>query len=209
MTGVQIFSRLRSSLVHASLLLASLGTLTTVKAQQPQIPTLQVCNLPSVVQGTGTVTIVARQAGGFTGSFTVQVNLECDPTTGYPTGTLTISGISMNDSAIQGTVVATTFEQLTSTGRATPTAYLNGRCSLESSTAPIPCRYWIMFADNNGVAGAAPGTPDVVGFLIFNKAGQRVAYGTGPLAHGHIAVAPTSFSGSTARSADHAVARCQ
>lgn len=194
MTGVQIFGRLRFFLLGAPLLLASLGGLATLHAQQPQIPTLQVCNLPSVVDGTGTVTIIARQAGGFTGSFTVQVNLKCDPTTGYPIGSLVISGISMNDSAIQGTVVATTFEQLTSTGKATPTAYLNGRCSVDSSAGPIPgCRYWIMFADNNGVAGVVPGTPDVVGFLIFNKAGQRVAYGTGPLAHGHIVVSPTPF----------------
>src|SRR5215472_6186168 len=148
MTGIQIFSRLRSSLVGAPLLLASLGSLTTVKAQQPQIPTLQVCNLPSVVSGGGTVTIVARQAGGFTGSFSVQVELKCDPNTGYPTGSLTISGISMNDSAIQGTISSTLVEQLTSTGRVTPTAYLNGRCTVESSAAPIPCRYWIMFADN-------------------------------------------------------------
>jgi hypothetical protein len=51
----------------------------------------------------------------------------------------------------------------------------------------------MMFADNLGTAGTAPETPDVVGFLIFNKAGQRVAYGTGPLARGHIAVAPTPF----------------
>jgi len=180
--------------VGALLLLAWLGTLTTINAQQPQIPTLQVCNLPSVVDGTGTVTILARQAGGFTGSFTVQVKLTCDPTTGYPVGSLVVSGISMNDSAAQGTVVATTFEQLTSTGRATPTAYLNGRCTVDSTAGTIPgCRYWIMFADNNGVAGTASGTPDVVGFLIFDKAGHRVAYGTGPLAHGHIAVAPTPF----------------
>ena len=195
MTGMQILSRLiRSSLVGVPLLVALLGTITTLKAQQPQIPTLQVCNLPSVVQGTGTVTIDARQAGGFTGSFTVEVNLKCDPTTGYPTGSLTISGISMNDSAIQGTVVANTFEQLTSTGRVTPTAYLNGRCTVDTSAGPIPgCRYWIMFADNLGTAGTAPETRDVVGFLIFNNVGHRVAYGTGPLVRGHIAVAPTPF----------------
>jgi hypothetical protein len=176
------------------LLVALLATFPTAKAQQPQIPTLQVCNLPSVVSGAGTVTIVARQAGGFTGSFSVQVSLECNTSTGYPSGSLTISGISMNDSTIQGTVVATTIDQLTSTGKATPTAYLNGRCNADTSAGPIPgCRYWIMFADNNNVAGTAPGTLDVISFLIFNKNGQRVAYGTGPVVHGHITVAPTPF----------------
>jgi hypothetical protein len=175
------------------LLVALLATFPTAKAQQPQIPTLQVCNVPSVVSGTGTVTIVARQAGGFTGSFTVQVDLGCNTTTGYPSGSLTISGISMNDSTIQGTVVATTIDQLTTTGKTTPTAYLNGRCTADTAPAPIPgCRYWIMFADNNNVAGTQ-GTHDVISFLIFNKNGQRVAYGTGPVVSGHITVAPTPF----------------
>jgi hypothetical protein len=99
----------------------------------------------------------------------------------------------MNDSFIEGTIVASTFEQLTSTGKVTPTAYLNGRCSVDSATGSVPgCRYWIMFAHNNGIPGAL-GTPDVVSFLVFNKIGQRVAYGTGPVVTGSISVAPTPF----------------
>jgi hypothetical protein len=191
----QTFNRLRAVIAGVPLCLGALGTVATVNAQQPQIPTLQVCNVPTVVQGAGTVTIVARQGPGLSGSFTVQVSLQCDLNTGYPIGSLTISGISMTDSAIQGTVVATTFEQLTSTGRVTPTAFLNGRCSADSPAGAAPiqgCRYWIMFANNNGATPAA-GTADVVGFLIMNKAGQRVAYGTGPVVHGHINVAPTPF----------------
>jgi len=188
-----ISHHLTAGFLGSVLALTGLGGITNLNAQQPQIPTLQVCNLPSVVSGGGTVTIVARQPGGFTGGFTVQVNLQCDPNTGYPTGSLTISGISMNDSLIEGTIVATTFEQLTATGRVTPTAYLNGRCSVDSAGPPIPgCRYWIMFANNNGNP-LAPGTPDIVSFLVFNKAGQRVAYGTGPVLHGHINVASTPF----------------
>ena len=193
MNTPRIFNHRREALVAAPLCLALLGSVTSLSAQQPQIPTLQVCNVPTVVQGAGTVTIVARQPGGFTGSFTVQTNLQCDPNTGYPTGSLTISGISMNDS-IEGTIVATTFEQLTSTGRATPTAYLNGRCSADSPSGPIPgCRYWIMFANNGGASLFGQGTPDIVSFLVLDKAGHRVAYGTGPVAHGHINVAPTPF----------------
>lgn len=187
-------NHLRASVIATPLWLAMLGTFTMAHAQQPQIPTLQVCNLPTVVQGTGTVTIVAREDASHTGSFTVQVNLQCDPSTGYPTGSLTITGISMNDSVIEGTVVATLVEQLTSTGSRTPTAYLNGRCSVDSSGPPIPgCRYWIMFANNNSASPFGQGTPDVVSFLVFNKAGQRVAYGTGPVVRGHISVAPTPF----------------
>jgi len=186
------FSNFKATLMAAPLCLAMLGAITTANAQQPQIPTLQVCN-QTLVQGTGTVTIHARQDVSHTGSFSVSVKLTCDPNSGYPVGSLTIGGISMNDSLVEGTIVATTFEQLTSTGRVTPTAYLNGRCSVDSSAGAIPgCRYWILFADNNPTP-TAPGTPDVVSFLVFNKAGQRVAYGTGPLASGHISVAPTPF----------------
>ena len=192
MHRTRIFNNLRAAVVGAPVCLAVLGTFTTVKGQQPQIPTLQVCN-QTLVQGTATVTIHARQDVSHTGSFTVHVNLQCDPTSGYPTGSLTIAGLSMNDSLIQGAIVATTFEQLTSTGRVTPTAYLNGRCSVDSAGGQIPgCRYWIMFANNNA-SPFAQGTPDVISFLVFNKAGQRVAYGTGPVVSGHINVAPTPF----------------
>jgi hypothetical protein len=190
-------TKLRTAVISIPVWLVMLTTFTTARAQQPQIPTLQVCNLPSVIDGTGTVTIVARQPGGFTGSFTVEVqNVKCDPSTGYPTGSLTISGISMNDSLVEGTIVANTIDQLTSTGRATPTAYLNGRCSVDSSGAQNQfqgCRYWIMFANNNSAAPLQGGTQDVVSLLVFNKFGQRIAYGTGPVVRGHISVAPTSF----------------
>jgi hypothetical protein len=53
------------------------------------------------------------------------------------------------------------------------------------------CRYWLMIADNVGHTTTAP-TPEVVGFLIFNGQGKRVAYGTGPVSSGHITVGATS-----------------
>jgi hypothetical protein len=170
-----------------------------VQGQQPQIPTLQVCNLtPNMLVASNppaTVTILGRKAGAFTGTFTVTVKVTCDAN-GYPTGSLSISGISMTDSAVQGTITATTFDQLTSTGRDTPTAYMTGRCTAQTA-AGLPqvsgCRYWIMFADNSKPGTPAPGTPDIVGFLVFDKAGKRVAYGTGPVTKGNIDVSPTSF----------------
>jgi hypothetical protein len=101
----------------------------------------------------------------------------------------------MNDSLVQGTITATTFEQVTSTGQATPTIFLNGRCSVGStSTAPINgCRYWLMIADNGQTSTAGVvATPEVASFLVFNGMGQRIAYGTGPVVSGHITVAPTT-----------------
>jgi hypothetical protein len=171
-------------------------TLPIVHAQapiiQPQIPSLQVCNA-TVVQtnGSATVLIKSRQDATHTGRFSVTVNLQCNSATGYPTGALTISGISMTDSTVQGVITATTFEQLTSTGNAEPTAYLNGRCNTQPSTGgpAVPgCRYWILFADNSHSQPGTPPTPDVISFLVFDKSGKRVAYGTGPVAVGHVAV---------------------
>lgn len=158
-----------------------------VHAQQPQIPTLQVCN-QTKVSGQGTVKIASRMSGALTGTFVVKVEIKCDPQTngGYPTGTLEITNISMFDSIVQGTITATTFEQITSTGKYSPTAYLNGRCKTGDI---IGCRYWIMFADNK--EPNAQGTPDVIGFLVFDGKGQRIAYGTGPLSQGDIDVGAT------------------
>ncbi len=164
------------------------GALTAVHAQQPQIPTLQVCNITKV-SGNALVRIVSRSDATHSGTFKVSVELTCDPrgATGYPAGTLTITSISMTDSTIQGDITNLTVEQITSTGRASPTVYLNGRCR----TAQVRgCRFWLMLADNK--PGTQEGTPDVIGFLVFNALGQRMAYGTGPVAEGDITVAPTS-----------------
>lgn len=171
-----------------ALLLGLAGVLSTgALAQQPQIPTLQVCN-PTVAQGGGAVFLAGR-AGPPSGVFKIEVELRCDPGgPGYPAGILAM-GIDLSDSNVIQ-LDATSFEQVTSTGKHTPTAYLNGRCkALDSSGAPVPgCRFWVMLVDN-----VQPETPDVVGFLIFDGNGNRVSYGTGPLVEGDIFVAPTPF----------------
>src|SRR5215467_5210503 len=101
------------------------GGCAILAAQVPQIPTLQVCNLTGnmSVKSTPTakVTILSRKDATHSGTFTVTVSVSCDGN-GYPVGSLSIAGISMTDSIVQGTITATTFEQLTSTGTATPTA---------------------------------------------------------------------------------------
>lgn len=168
--------------------LAFLLTLTAAPAgaQQPQIPTLQVCN-QTTAQGQGLVRISSRDDAVTTGSFQVTINLRCDPQgTPYPVGEFRLLGISMSDSSVQGNVVSTTVEQITTTGKHTPTVFLSGRCQAQN----VPgCRFWAMVVDNKP-AGA--GTPDVVSFLIFNGSGERVAYGTGPVVQGNIEVGDTS-----------------
>lgn len=160
-------------------------------AQQPQIPTLQVCNGSAVTTPRigAIVRIFSRVGPGLTGTFIVFASLKCDRAS-YPAGTLAIRRISMTDS-ITGDVVATSIDQLTTTGKHTPTAYLNGKCRVENPTASVPaCRFWMTIADNTQIA---PGTPDVIGFLVFRGDGTRVAYGTGPVVDGDVNVAPTGF----------------
>ena len=164
----------------------ALFTARPAHAQQPQIPTLQVCNVPGTVSGSGAVSIISR------GSFKIEIKVSCDPVTGYPVlGVLNVN-VAMNDSTLAGIFSATTVDQITVTGRITPTAYLSGRCEVPSG-AVVGCRYWIMLADNGVSSPLAPSTPDIVSFLVFDKSGTRVAYGTGPLVTGDISVSPTPF----------------
>jgi len=161
-----------------------------LQAQQPQIPTLQVCN-QTLVTGGGLVKIVSRADAGHSGTFKVEVETKCD-VSGYPTGIVRIIGLSMSDSIVQGQITSTLIEQLTSTGKHTPTAYINGRCNAQAPAGAAPivgCRFWIMFADNK--VATAPQTADVVSFLVFDGNGKRIAYGTGPVVEGDIKVAPT------------------
>ena len=158
----------------------------TAFGQTPQLPTLQVCN-GTVVRAAGTVRIDSRVAAGFAGTVDVKAEITCDPHgTAYPAGTVTLA-ISLTD-AYQGTITMTTLEQVTSTGRVTPTAYVNGRC--KAGEKPIPgCRMWVTFVDNR--EPEAKGTPDILGFLVIDASGRRVAHGTGPLVKGDIRVGPT------------------
>jgi hypothetical protein len=167
-------------------------------AQVPQIPTLQVCNLtPNMsIKSTPTakVTILSRVDNvPHNGTFTVSISMSCDAN-GFPTGSLSISALSMSESSVQGTITATTFEQLTSTGMATPTAYMNGRCTFPTAAGgPAGCHYWILLADNKQSLTPVPvqTTADIISFLVIDKSGKRVAYGTGPVTSGNIDITGT------------------
>jgi hypothetical protein len=165
--------------------IALLGAFAVAHAQQPQIPTLQVCNLTQV-EGAAAIQILSRVDAIHSGVFKIRIEVRCDPAgQPYPSGGLRID-VDMSDSTVQGTIAGDTIDQLTSTGKHSPTAYLAGRCTAEGISG---CRYWLMLADNSRYQD---GTPDVVGFLVFDGAGVRVAYGTGPVVDGDISVAPTS-----------------
>lgn len=179
--------RTRVQVSVASLIVLGLGTARPMSAQQPQIPTLQVCNLVGA-KGSGVVQIQSRADATHSGSYEIAIAVKCQSEAeGYPAGSLEIRALSMTDSNIQGAVASIAFEQVTATGKHTPTLYLNGRCKAEGVRG---CRYWLMIADNRK-ADAARGTPDVVSLLVFNGQGIRVGYGTGPLIRGDIQVAST------------------
>jgi hypothetical protein len=103
-----------------------------------------------------------------------------------------ISAIKMTDSMLTGDIVTSgaNLEQLTSTGKATPTAYLNGKCTHHppAGTPPISgCRFWLLIADNQEVPQHQK-TPDIASVVVFDATGHTVFYATGPALRGHIKV---------------------
>ena len=166
-----------------------------IQAQQPQIPTLQVCN-QTRVYGKGLVKIISRKDALHNGTFTVYIDqrnpIICSSVSGYPRGKIIIHNINMSDSLIQGAVISTYIEQVTTTGKHTPTVYIKGRCMIKSRVQRKikGCRFWIMIADNKR-KDTRKGTPDIVSFLVFDANGKRIAYGTGPVVKGDLNVRPT------------------
>src|SRR5262245_9043144 len=170
------------------------GTLAFSAAQQPQIPTLQASN-QTAAKGKATVQIASRKDAIHKGFFTVSLEMSFNPAAAdYPafTGPPPQIAVDLSDS-VKGTVLLADIDQATSTGKHTPTVYLSGRCKIDVPGArPITgCRYWLLIADNKRAEDRG-GTPDVISFLVFDKAGKRMAYGSGPVLDGDIDVADTS-----------------
>jgi hypothetical protein len=159
----------------------------SARAQEPQLPSLQTCNSTQVI-GDAKVHIASRSATGVTGTFAVTTQgVKCEPAAGYPAGSVRIV-VDLTDST-RGTITSTSLEQVTSTGKQSPTAYVSGRCTA-SPTAISGCRFWLMIADNGSLISR--GTPDVLGFLVIDGRGTRIAYGTGPIREGDFRVASTA-----------------
>src|SRR5215204_457423 len=100
--------------------------------------------------------------------------------------------VDLTDS-FKGQAVSTLIEQVNTFGKHTPTAVVTGRCDVtlrESGTAPLGCRFWLLTTNNK--KPNEQGTADIVGFVIYDRNGNRVAYGTGPL-DGNIEVAASGL----------------
>ena len=154
-------------------------------AGEPQIPDIFLNNRTKV-SGNATIHIFSREFGT-SGTFTISISAICIPPD-YPNGRVKME-IDMSDSSIVA-LESTTVEALSSTGKHSPTAYIMGRCNVKSPNADFRgCHYWITLADNEKELDRQ--TPDVVGFLVLDGNGNRIAYGTGPVVEGDIRVAPT------------------
>jgi hypothetical protein len=159
--------------------------------------TIQISNFNisdrSKVAGAGKVSILPnRQDVVHSGVFGVRVDVHFDPAVdAYPVGTVMID-VDLSDS-FKGVATSTLIEQVNSFGKHTPTSVIGGRCKVdlrENAPQPQGCAFWLYIANNK--KPNVPGTPDIVGFVIYDRAGNRVAYGTGPL-DGDIVVDPTGL----------------
>ena len=148
--------------------------------------TIQISNFhisdKSRVAGDGKVKLVPhRQDVNHGGVFGVRMDVVFDPAANnYPAGSVRID-VDLTDS-FKGQAVSTLIEQVNTFGKHTPTAVVTGRCDVtlrESGTAPLGCRFWLLTANNK--KPNEQGTPDIVGFVVYDRNGSRVAYGTGPL----------------------------
>jgi hypothetical protein len=154
---------------------------------------IQILNLhtsnKTVVRSSAQVSIQRRKDTAHAGLFSVDGSLTFNPATdNYPSGTMRIR-VDMADSA-KGVFVVTTVEQLDTTGKVTPTAYATGRCNADVDVRALGCRYWLLLADNKSAREQQ--TPDVISFLVYDRNGKRLAYGTGPVLKGDVTITPTS-----------------
>jgi hypothetical protein len=158
--------------------------------------TIQISNFhisdKSKIDGSAKVALLPHRAGPNSGIFTVRVSVGFDPGAGdYPTGSVSFD-IDLTDS-FKGSAASTSIEQVNSFGKHTPTVVITGRCkvTLADGKPPLGCRFWLLVANNK--KPTEQGTPDVVSFVIYDRNGSRVSYGTGPVASGDIEIAPTGL----------------
>lgn len=188
---------MKKYILHTLLLLVVTLLLSFNVLAQTQIPSLQVCN-SAAVKGDGSIFIPKRIDAGLAkaGTFDVRVDISCNNTQNYGVGSIGFYNISLDDSLVSTAIESTSIDQITTTGRETPTIYITGRCKVEpvstvDNTRFAGCKFWAMIADNYDPAGVQQSSPDIVSFLVFNGKGERISYGTGPL-RGDIFVAGTS-----------------
>jgi hypothetical protein len=125
----------------------------------------------SKVKGFGEVYIASRDDANTNGTFSLEINVEFDPSSqDYPTGSLAMK-VNLSDGS-NGSFQATTIELINSYGKHNPTVVLTGQCKDSLTPDPKGCRYWIMIVNNKNTPQG--GTPDILGFAIHDKFGEKI-----------------------------------
>jgi hypothetical protein len=140
----------------------------------------------ATAKGSGTIFIPKRKDANHSGTFRIKIAISFDPAANdYPTGSIRLQ-VELNDS-VKGIYTSTSIETINSLGRVTPTLFVTGRCRVETDIklkSPIVgCKYWLMVADNKS-PNDKQGSPDIVSFVIHDRLGKRIAYGTGQVSDG-------------------------
>lgn len=147
----------------------------------------------SKINGSGKVSLVPHRAdAAHSGVFKATIEgVGFDPAVNdYPVGAVKID-VDLSDS-FKGAAISTTIEQVNTHGKHTPTAVITGRCRVETPEQEFRgCRFWILIANNKQAQDQ--GAPDVVSFIVYDRNGKRIAYGTGPLGSGNIEVSPSTL----------------
>ncbi len=179
------------SAVFMSILLFAALLLVPQNVLNVQIPTSQPCNNSEVNVANAEVFILCRQltsptnpSQNRTGVFTVNGAAKFNPATmSYPIMSTNFRiNVSLTDST-SGTFNCTTIEQLARWGKTNPTIWLSGHCQGPHLDG---CRYWLMIVGS--IEGPDPRLFKIISFIIFNKEGNPIAYGTGPVRRGNVRI---------------------
>ncbi len=88
--------------------------------------------------------------------------------------------------SLKATFTATSIELIHAHHNHEQAVYLTGSCNATTENPPDGLRYWVKVAYDHYKKDA----PECVGFVVHDKKGNRVAYGTGPLVSGSIQMNP-------------------
>jgi hypothetical protein len=156
-----------------------------VGAQPITLPDLEECR-NTHVDGLTSGTWESRRDAQHSGRFQVTMDLGCSG----DTAEVRVSNLEIhaqeladNDPGIDQVISADGAVRLFSIGEAmTPIMFISGACR---GGGPNGCQFWLMLADNGSDRAKAP---DLVAFLVSDRSGKRLAYGTGPIQQGDISI---------------------
>ncbi len=139
---------------------------------------------PCKAQGSGLVKIDSRTIGGFSGTFTIEINFDFNPAIhDAPLGSLRIK--TELSEGINGEFKTQNITTVNVHGKHNPTLFITSNVD-ENLPNYKGCKLWLMIANTKNAEFR--GTYDVVSFVIQDNKGAVVNYGTGVLSDGDIKI---------------------